>query len=116
MLFTLALAVIGAGEAWADGSHSTHYGKVQVIKASGEGTVYVATANNATTGSASATWDCGASSDNDSKTYYFYAKPADGYYFAGWGSSDSSGPNLNSSRLRRLSGLSLIIPKNRWRN
>ena len=79
---------LGIGNAWAN-SHSTHYGKATVSK-TGEGSVYLATSNNATSGDATVTWNCNGSSGNDSKTYYAFAKPATGWAFKGW-SGDASG-------------------------
>ena len=77
------------------GSHSTHYGQIQVIKQTGEGTVYVNTANTATSGSTSANWDCGENSSNDSKSFYIFAKPSSNYEFLGWTDKSSSGTPSN---------------------
>lgn len=80
-------------------SHSTHYGEIKVIKQTGEGTVYVATANTATSGNTSADWDCGGSSSSDSKTFYIFAKPSSNYEFLGWTDKSSSGTPDNQGTL-----------------
>lgn len=84
----LVLLTIGIGNAWA---HDTHYGKATVDK-TGEGSVYLATSQNATSGNTTETWNCGGSSGSDTKTYYAFAKPATGWAFKGW-SGDASGTN-----------------------
>lgn len=79
-LFMVMVAMINAN---AFASHGTHYGKVSV-NSTGNGTVYVGTSNTATSGGTEVTWDCDGSSNNDSKTYYLFAKPEDGYKLDGW--------------------------------
>ena len=89
---------LGVGNAWA---HSKHYGKAVLQNQTGHGTVYLSTASGSNSGQTSSsnpgtvggqswiTWNCGESSDNDSKTYYARSSAADaGWYFAGW--SDNS--------------------------
>ena len=77
---------LGIGNAWA---HDTHYGKATVSK-TGNGTVYLSTSNTATSGNTTEQWNCNGSSGGDSKTYYAFAKPDDGWDFKGW-SGDASG-------------------------
>ncbi len=79
---------LGIGNAWG---HDTHYGKA-VVKKTGNGTVYLSTSNTATSGNTTEQWNCNGSSGGDSKTYYAFAKPDDGWDFKGW-SGDASGTN-----------------------
>jgi hypothetical protein len=94
----LCTLILGIGNAWA---HSTHYGKAVLQNQTGHGTVYLSTASGSNSGQTSSsnpgtvggqswiTWNCGGSSDKDSKTYYArYSAADDGWYFAGW--SDNS--------------------------
>lgn len=92
------LIAFGAGNAWA---HDTHYGKAVLQNQTGHGTVYLSTASGSNSGQSGSsnpgtvggqswiTWNCGGSSDSDTKTYYArYSAADDGWYFAGW--SDNS--------------------------
>lgn len=91
ILTVLLLAVISPMVLLA---HSTHYGKISVT-ASGNGTVYVSTSDDANSGSDSYAWNCGGSSGNDSKNVYCHAKADDGYEFDKWswnGGSSTENP------------------------
>ena len=103
--FTLiVLAVLSLLPVWGNDSHATHFGKV-AAQTTGNGTVYVSTSQSskqggtesaATAGAQSAlTWSCGGSGENDSKTYYLFATPSNGYRFRGW--STSEGGTLDST-------------------
>lgn len=88
-LLVAVFSLVSQG-AWAGGgSHSTHYGKVTVTSA-GNGSVYISTSNNATSGNTEESWSCGGNSNGDSKTFYLFAKPEPGYVFAGWSGSGIS--------------------------
>ncbi len=76
---------------WAFG-HSTHYGKVTVTSTA-NGSVYIGTTSTATSGNTTETWNCEGDANNDSKTFYLFAKPDDGYGFAGWSGADTSTDN-----------------------
>ena len=89
-MLVMLLFTLGIGNAWAN-SHSTHYGKV-VVNKTGNGTVYLSTSNTATSGNTTEQWNCNGSSGGDSKTYYAFANPDDGWAFKGW-SGDASGSN-----------------------
>ncbi len=88
---TMLSVLLPVEDVWA--GHSTHYGKA-VLQTTGHGTVYLSTSSSvkeggsesaATAGSQSAIlWNCAGSSSGDSKTYYAFATPSTGYYFAGW--------------------------------
>lgn len=78
----LCLLLLFSTVAWA-GGHATHYGKV-TVSFNGNGSVYIGTSNTATSGKTEEKWQCDGSSGNDSKTYYLFAKPDDGYAFGGW--------------------------------
>ncbi len=79
-------------------AHSTHYGKAAATaNPSGAGKVYVSTNQNATSGNASETFNCGGSSDSDSKTYYFFAQTTNNaYYFDGWYEAASGGSRITA--------------------
>lgn len=77
--------------ALANVGHSNHYGKVSVTS-NGEGSVYISTSNTATSGNTTETWNCGRTEGNDTKTFFLFAKPKEGYAFTGW-SGDGSGTN-----------------------
>ena len=110
--------LLGVGNAWAN-SHSTHYGKAVLNNATGNGTVYLSTSSSSnsgqsgTTGTAGAagstsyiTWNCGASSGNDSKTYYARGTANDGYYFAGYATSSTATSYTASSTGKSFSASS----------
>ena len=86
-------------QVWAvPDSHSTHYGKIAVEVATGEGTVYVSTLSTATSGQTSGTWDCGGDSSGDSKTWYIYAKSnSEDWEFKGWSTSKTGTPDGNTT-------------------
>ena len=89
-------------QVWAT-SHSTHYGKIEVITQTGQGTVYVSTSGTATSGQTSATWNCGGSSGSDSKSFYIYAKPEnDDWEFQGWTDGSASGTPGNATSPRQV--------------
>ncbi|MBR1929164.1 MAG: hypothetical protein IJ834_05425, partial [Paludibacteraceae bacterium] len=97
----LCLLMLGVGQAWAN-SHSTHYGKAILVNATGNGTVYLSTAsgsNSGQTGSSTPaevngtsyiTWNCEKSESNDSKTYYAHGTANNGYYYAGYATSNTA--------------------------
>ena len=96
----VVVLLLGVSDAWA--SHSTHYGKAVLSNATGNGTVYLSTASGSNSGQSGSsspgskngtsyiTWNCGASSGNDSKTYYARGTANNGYYYAGWATSASA--------------------------
>ena len=99
-LFLMLALVMSIGNAWG---HDTHYGKAVLQNATGHGTVYLSTASGSNSGQTSSsnpgteggtswiTWNCGESSDNDSKTYYArYSAAEDGWYYAGWSDNSSA--------------------------
>ena len=96
ILMVLLLAVISPMVLLAGSSHSKHYGKISVT-ASGNGSVYMATSKEATSGNCNNpyTWDCGEDSGSDSKNVYCHAKADDGYEFEKWswnGGSSTDNP------------------------
>ena len=88
------LAMLLPSVLWANHG-GPHYATVKVVKQSGEGTVYASTTSGATSGEASAKWDCSLHSDTDSGTLYIYAKPANSYKFLGWTDNTTSGTPAN---------------------
>lgn len=80
---------------WADHG-GPHYATIKVVKQSGEGTVYASTTSGATSGEASAKWDCSQHSEEDNGTLYIYAKPANSYKFLGWTDNTTSGTPANT--------------------
>ncbi|MBQ9706075.1 MAG: InlB B-repeat-containing protein, partial [Paludibacteraceae bacterium] len=90
------LFALGIGDAWA--SHNQHTATLNVAKGTGSGTVYASTSGSATSGSASASFNCGESSDGQhTGTLYAYATPASGYTFLGWTTSASSSAGADNS-------------------
>ncbi len=95
MLLVL-LTTLGIGNAWA--GHDTHTATLKVNKGTGNGTVYASTSGSATSGSASASFNCGGNEGGQhTGTLYAYATPADGYTFLGWTTSESSSSGADNS-------------------
>lgn len=93
LLFTL-----GITNAWGGDSHSTHTATLNVAKGTGSGTVYASTSGSATSGSASASFNCGGDEGGQhTGTLYAYATPASGYTFLGWTTSASSSAGADNS-------------------
>lgn len=92
-LFMVLFAMISVN-AFAGGgnSHATHYGKVTVTS-NGNGSVYIGTENNATSGDTEVTWNCNKNESGDTKTYYLFAKPATGYRLKDWSGYGTSTDN-----------------------
>ncbi len=87
---------LGIGNAWA--GHDQHTATLNVAKGTGNGTVYASTSGSATSGSASASFDCGKSADGQhTGTLYAYATPASGYTFLGWTTSASSSAGADNA-------------------
>lgn len=83
MMAVMAMLITSANM-WA--SHGTHYGKF-VATTTGGGKVYVSTNQNSTPAydtTSEVTWNCGGSSNSDSKKGYFSAQADEGWTFAGW--------------------------------
>ena len=91
LILCLSIAVFGVNEAWG---HDTHTGKITVSIATGKGTVYVAESNTATSGSIEGSIDCDGDEkkDKNSKTFYIFAKPDNGYSFSKWDDNDNTSP------------------------
>lgn len=90
------LLMLGVGNAWA--GHDKHTATLNVAKGTGNGTVYASTSGSATSGSASASFNCGESSDGQhTGTLYAYATPASGYTFLGWTTSASSSAGADNA-------------------
>lgn len=104
MLIIAALSILWTPCAWAGwGGHSTHKGSVSVSKI-GEGTVYLSTSDNATSGTEFATWSCGGDANKDSATFYLYAQPSAGWDFVGWSGSGTSSDNPYKATLDAQNG------------
>lgn len=96
----IVVLMLGIGNAWA--SHSNHTGKVTLVNATGNGTVYLSTSNTENTGQNSSnnpgakngtsivTWSCGSSSSGDSKTLYPRGTGNAGYYYLGYATTNNA--------------------------
>ena len=96
-LFLMLALVMSVANAWG---HDTHYGKMVLQNATGNGTVYLSTASDSNTGQTNnsnpgtvggqslITWNCKGESGNDKKTYYARGTANDGYYYAGWANTN----------------------------
>ena len=92
-MLVMLLFTLGITNAW--GSHDTHTATLKVNKGTGNGTVYASTSGSATSGSASASFNCGGNEDGQhTGTLYAYATPASGYTFLGWTTSASSSAGM----------------------
>ena len=106
-LIIAAFSILWTPCVWAL-PHSQHTGSVCVSKI-GEGTVYLSTSGNATTGDASATWSCAGDSSKDSKTFYLYAQPSAGWDFVGWSGSGTSSDTPYEATLNAQNGEQAFI-------
>ena len=96
-LFLMLALVMSVANTWG---HDTHYGKMVLQNATGNGTVYLSTASDSNTGQTNSsnpgtvggqsliTWNCKGESGNDKKTYYARGTANDGYYYAGWANTN----------------------------
>ena len=88
-VLVLLFFTLGTGNAWA--GHDQHTATLKAEVGTGSGTVYASTSSTATTGSASASFNCGKSSDGQhTGDLYAFATPAAGYTFLGWTTSKTS--------------------------
>ena len=73
-VLVLLFFTLGTGNAWA--GHDQHTATLKAEVGTGSGTVYASTSSTATTGSASASFNCGKSSDGQhTGDLYAFATP-----------------------------------------
>ena len=96
LLMLFCMLALGIDGAWA--SHSTHTATLNVGKGTGEGTVYASSNQSATSGAASASFNCGGnSSGTHTGKLYAFAEAADGYAFKGWTESKTSSDGADNT-------------------
>lgn len=95
----LCLLTLGVGNAWA---HDNHTGKVTLVNATGNGTVYLSTSSTGNSGQTSSsnpgakngtsvvTWSCNSSQNGDAKTLYPNGTANAGYYYLGYATTNNA--------------------------